>query len=1340
MELSLHCGYALTVRRDMRLLRLDERGEPCLAEGLPDELPPYAILSHTWGNDDDEVTFDDLRDGKGNEKAGYAKLKFCGQQAQKDNLEYFWVDTCCINKPNLTELSEAINSMYRWYAQAKKCYVYLSDVSARKRDHYGETEQLQESAFRASRWFTRGWTLQELLAPSTVEFFSREGQHLGDKKTRDSVIENITGIPRDALHGTALSKYSVDERMAWAAQRKTKKTEDKVYCLLGIFEVSMSLIYGEGEEALVRLRDKIARRYQIQLEGIGQGFFNPNSQRLQAHAHTSSSQGISLVDRRKDILTALSFDQMDSRRSTIKIAYSTTCKWLLQHESYVQWTDPERYPEHHGFLWINGKPGAGKSTLVKFAHAYAEKHKAEDEIVVSFFFNARGNGLEKSTSGMYRSILHQMLSKAPHLEQVFDNFCQNLESPWTTESLRTAFSLAVASLGHRRLKCFIDALDECDEDEIQDMVAFFEEIGEDAALDENQLHVCFASRHYPTIDIRNGLKLILEREDGHGEDLAKYVHSHLRGGKGKDVQEVRDLIHEKSNGVFMWAVLVVDILNKEYRRGRGFAVKRRLEEIPPKLSDLFKDILLRDSENMDDLLLCLQWILFAKQPLRREEFYSAMVAGLDPGVNSENLRQWEYEIPSDRMDLFVLSSSKGLAELTKSKAPTVQFIHESVKDFLVKDGGMRELWPDLGEDLSSFGHDKLKICCQNYLHGPLDLHIGLILGESLPKAHSDATKDVRQRLTSLYPFLEYASRYIFYHANEAAAKIEQGDFLEDFRLDRWIKFVNAFKPHDNHRYTPNADLTYILAESGCERLIKVLSEKEPVAHLRSLQERYECPLLAAFANGHREVIRVMLEESGNASAVDAVTRDQRFGKWFDLRRYQSPLHWAIDEGQVALAQALISPTHYESPWVQEELQQAAVRNDVVVDLLFELTTGKPYVNLSSPNRKGQRRQDEFLSVVKNRKWTRGIAIAKLLLDNGVDIESRDGDGCTALILATIADSTTPSMRGTSPSPFEMVEMLLQYGANCEAVDKDNATALIHAARFASPETGKLLLANGANIEAINNQQQTPLLAAAFHGNTNMARVLVEKGANVEAVDRNNRTALLLAARNLDLVSLLIAHGADVGKAEIGGAVPLHWATYYGAMAPMEALLAQGADIEHRDVDGKTALNFLMHPLATAMKIPSALLLLEKGADIEARDNAGRTPLLCSIRSDLGMSTYQCLLDQGADMGAVDYEGNTALMMALQILGIFRINDSSRNAMRFLLQKGASVDVKRRDGETALSIAATAGDCAAVQILLDFGATIDESIRQKVSRRVGYSEDLSTLLLDEIRARNIRGHQ
>ena len=235
----------------MRLLRLEKDGGFSLAEYVGKSIPPYAILSHTWGLDHEEFTFKDLTAGipLDKSKAGYRKLTFCGMQAAKDNLEWFWIDTCCIDKSSSAELSEAINSMFSWYSKSAKCYVYLSDVSIT-----GFTNN--DQSFESSRWFTRGWTLQELLAPTSTQFFSMEGDFLGDKGSLMQAITNITGVPVEALQGSPLTQFNVEERMSWARNRETKREEDMAYSLLGIFDIHMPLIYGEGQPKAFRRLEK----------------------------------------------------------------------------------------------------------------------------------------------------------------------------------------------------------------------------------------------------------------------------------------------------------------------------------------------------------------------------------------------------------------------------------------------------------------------------------------------------------------------------------------------------------------------------------------------------------------------------------------------------------------------------------------------------------------------------------------------------------------------------------------------------------------------------------------------------------------------------------------------------------------------------------------------------------------------------------------------------------------------------------------------------------------------------------------------------------------------------
>jgi len=215
-----------------------------------DTKPPYAILSHTWVKNE-EITYQDIQSGNPRQISGWEKVKACCKRAIEDGFDYCWVDTCCINKTSSAELSEAINSMFQWYADAEVCYAFLTDV-----DSMVDTDE-----FESSRWFSRGWTLQELLAPRKVIFFSREWKPIGTRETLKARISRTTKIHEDALTGdvSEIRKFSVAQRMSWASPRTTTRSEDVAYCVLGLFNVNMPLLYGEGKKAFIRLQEEIMK-------------------------------------------------------------------------------------------------------------------------------------------------------------------------------------------------------------------------------------------------------------------------------------------------------------------------------------------------------------------------------------------------------------------------------------------------------------------------------------------------------------------------------------------------------------------------------------------------------------------------------------------------------------------------------------------------------------------------------------------------------------------------------------------------------------------------------------------------------------------------------------------------------------------------------------------------------------------------------------------------------------------------------------------------------------------------------------------------------------------------
>jgi hypothetical protein len=213
-------------------------------EAFLGKIPEYAILSHRW-EEAEELSFGDVT-AENQHLKGYQKVVAFCEQTRRHDFQYVWVDTCCIDKKSSAELGEAINSMYMWYKKATVCFVYLYDVEGR--DDIGR-----------STWFARGWTLQELIAPTKLHFYDRHWSLIASKHDLSAELEAITGIPQDALQNFRHDDFCIAEKMAWAARRTTTREEDSAYCLLGLFDVNMPLLYGEGSKAFLRLQEEIMR-------------------------------------------------------------------------------------------------------------------------------------------------------------------------------------------------------------------------------------------------------------------------------------------------------------------------------------------------------------------------------------------------------------------------------------------------------------------------------------------------------------------------------------------------------------------------------------------------------------------------------------------------------------------------------------------------------------------------------------------------------------------------------------------------------------------------------------------------------------------------------------------------------------------------------------------------------------------------------------------------------------------------------------------------------------------------------------------------------------------------
>jgi hypothetical protein len=569
------------------------------------QIPPYAILSHTWGPDSEEVTFEDITNGIGEDKPGYEKIRFCGEQARQDGLLHFWIDTCCINKTNDAELSRSINSMFRWYRSATRCYVFLSDVFSPPVDAINKCNPwLWESDLQRSRWFTRGWTLQELLALASVEFFSREHKRLGDKSSMQQLICEITNIPHSALQGDSLSQFSVEDRLRWIEHRQTKLEEDKVYSLLGIFGVYILPIYGEGTaNALARLWDEL-------------------------HKMQKCIQDLRLTDPRDDK------KRIEDTKGGLLEDLNL---WILENSDFQQWFNSQQSQ----LLWIKGDPGKGK-TMLLCGIINELKRSIAGASSLSFFFCQGTDSRINNATAVLRGLIYLLADRHPslisYIRKKYDHAGGELfkdVNSWA--ALSGIFLNILQDPILQNIFLVIDALDEC----ITDLPLLL------ALIIQTPSSSCvkwiLSSRH--RADIERGLqlnssraRLSLELKEN-AIQVSSAVHAyidHCVSGlpeiqhKSSLQNQIRDILQRKSNGTFLWVALVV----QELRKAESWEVLDVINEAPAGLEELYhrmiKQIQRLDRRKPELCRAVLSVAITAYHPLHLAEL--GVLSGLPPNI------------------------------------------------------------------------------------------------------------------------------------------------------------------------------------------------------------------------------------------------------------------------------------------------------------------------------------------------------------------------------------------------------------------------------------------------------------------------------------------------------------------------------------------------------------------------------------------------------------------------------------------------------------------------------------------------------------------------------------
>ena len=619
----------------MRLLQYSRSGEISIHSFDDDATPSYAILSHTWGADGDEVTFADLETGDSKSKPGYHKICFCGDQARRDGLQYFWIDTCCIDTTNKAEHSWAIRSMFRWYRSAARCYVYLFDVPGTA-IYFGRAAE--SLAFRQSRWFTRGWTLQELLAPSAVDFFSKDGKKLGSKLSLFSPLCEITSIPGTALQGAPLSDFSVNERISWNEHRITKVPTDRAYSLMGILGVSLSPLDGESPaEAMKRITDEVDKQNTC----------------IQDMRQTDPRDDKKRIEDTKGGLLADSY------------------RWVLDNAAFLQWQSHS----DSRLLWVKGDPGKGKTMLLCGVIDELRSSLPQAAILSYFFCQETDSRINSATAvlrGLLYMLVHQQPSLVSHICKKHNHAGKSLfedVNVWVALTEIFANVLRDSSLSTTYL--IIDALDEC----VTDRPKLLSFIAKQSSV-SSRVKWIVSSRNWPAIEdqlktAEHKTKLSLELN---ADSVAVAVKVFIQQKVSQLAQEkrykaeVRDAVLQHltscANDTFLWVALVCQDLQKESR----LDVLKKLALFPPGLDSLYMRML-QQIRISGDAKICLQ-VLATTAVLYRPITVAELIALV------EQLKDYVDDLNLVREIISLCGSFLTLRD------DTVYFVHQSAKDFL----------------------------------------------------------------------------------------------------------------------------------------------------------------------------------------------------------------------------------------------------------------------------------------------------------------------------------------------------------------------------------------------------------------------------------------------------------------------------------------------------------------------------------------------------------------------------------------------------------------------------------------------------------------------------------
>ncbi|EKG15400.1 hypothetical protein MPH_07451 [Macrophomina phaseolina MS6] len=795
-------------------------------------------------------------------------------------------------------------------------------------------------------------------------------------------------------------------------------------------------------------------------------------------------------EQRRSLLASLATTELDGHQVEIKDAPESTCEWFLQCVDYKKWSDTSKNTtEDDPILWLKGKAGSGKSTTMKSALVHHHQ-ELKDRLVIAFFFNSRGPLAQRSAKGMYHSLLMQVLNAAqsvPSEVPCLERWKQNPNMAWQTPALKELLEAVTPRLG-RPVLCFVDALDECEPSEAQEVEPFFRRLAQSCARKWTVFRACFSSRPNTDLSTQQQRSLLLEEQDGHRRDILTYIAHNLPNGQCESAQHIRHCVQQKASGIFLWAVLAVEALRYEITCGRAHMLQHTVDEMPADLPGLYRHILTHDGSS--NLLHCLRLVLFSQKPYSPMGLYYVLsklnaapdVAGTisDPSAKGRSME--------DQARHFLTNQSRGLVEVAGPHSSVVQFVHTSLPDFLYSNEAISQVWRESPETFHGKSHDILKGC-----------FLSLLQNVAIPATFASEHAG----------YLEHPG----WQDDEDCFKRGLGGPVENYGAQSRRHYMEIM---ENELFLPQqvtgAAMQYY---DGTNQASHPSGRRAEATSPPPRQLSLDDPLYIAA----RYAVENILYHSNEAEKVGV--NQAKFLQEFPLQKYIGLKNTlAADHG------------HQPDAYAEDTSLLHVLAGENSAELLTKL--------LDSPSRtKDLDREDPHSgrTPVAAAAARGNVDVLRLLTSSGkVNLDSRGADGRTPLALAALSGSV------------ETLRLLLSSGkVNVESKDADGCTPLALAALSGSVEKVRLLLScRGVHVNVQDNVGRTPLSLAAQAGAVGAVHLLFQAGADPKLRDTGHRSPLSFAAEEgfRDVSKYLIeVCGVEKYSKDIHGASPLDYADW-----------------------------------------------------------------------------------------------------------------------------------------------------------------------------------------------------